>query len=57
MHTPKTDDCFTGNDSLIEHYLAEIRKRLPVVDKTLELYGELPLSEYLDVVTKTPRFG
>jgi hypothetical protein len=54
MHTPKTDDCSTGNDSLIEHYLAEIRKRLPVVDKTLELYGELPLSEYLDVVTKTP---
>jgi hypothetical protein len=54
MHTPKTDDCSTGNDSLIEHYLAEIRKRLPVVDKTLELYGELPLSEYLDVVTETP---
>jgi hypothetical protein len=53
MHTPKTDDCSTGNGSLIEHYLAEIRKRLPVVDRALELYGELPLSEYLDVVTKT----
>jgi hypothetical protein len=54
MNKLKTDDCVTGNDSLIEYYLAEIRKRLPVVDRTLELYGELPLSEYLDVVTETP---
>jgi hypothetical protein len=53
MNKLKTDDCTTENDSLIEYYLAEIRKRVPIVDRTLELYGELPLSEYLDVVTKT----
>jgi hypothetical protein len=53
MNNHKSDDCSTGNDSLIEHYMAEIRKRLPVVDRTLELYGELPLSAYLDVVTET----
>jgi hypothetical protein len=54
MNNHKSDDCSTGNDSLIEHYMAEIRKRLPVVDRALALYGELPLSEYLDLVTKTP---
>jgi hypothetical protein len=53
MNKLKTDDCSTGNGSLIEHYMAEIRKRLPVVDRALELYGERPLSEYLDVVTET----
>lgn len=53
MNKLKRDDCATGNDSLIEHYMAEIRKRLPVVDRVLDQYGELPLSEYLDVVTKT----
>lgn len=53
MNTLNKDDCVTGNDSLIEYYMAEIRKRLPVVDRTLELYGELSLSEYLDVVTET----
>ncbi|MFT6984449.1 MAG: hypothetical protein ACJAT7_000243 [Psychromonas sp.] len=42
-----------SDDSLIDHYMAEIRKRLPVVDRALALYGDMPLSEYLNVVTET----
>ncbi|MEH6577332.1 MAG: hypothetical protein V7731_09695 [Amphritea sp.] len=53
MNKLKLHDCSTENDSLIEHYMAEIRKRLPVVDRALEQYGDMPLSEYLDVVTET----
>ncbi|HEY5716772.1 MAG TPA: hypothetical protein VIS54_10185, partial [Psychromonas sp.] len=55
MNNLKIDECSIGNDSLIEHYMAEIRKRLPVVDRVLEQYGEMPLSEYLDVVTATTK--
>ncbi len=53
MNNLKTDNASPENDSLIEHYMAEIRKRLPVVDRTLAQYGEMPLSEYLNVVTET----
>ena len=53
MSNQKIDNCFKGDDSLIEHYMAEIRKRLPVVDRVLEQYGEMPLSKYLNVVTET----
>ncbi|MFT6926715.1 MAG: hypothetical protein ACJAZP_002335 [Psychromonas sp.] len=53
MNNLNNDDGSAEGDSLIEHYLTEIRKRVPVVDRTLALYGDMPLSEYLDVVTET----
>lgn len=53
MYNLNTDECAAGDDSLIEHFMAEIRKRLPVVDRVLAQYGDMPLSEYLEVVTET----
>lgn len=53
MNNLKIDDSSTENKALIEDYMAEIRKRLPIVDRTLRLYGDMPLSEYLKVVTET----
>ncbi len=53
MNNLKTDDGSPENNSLIDRYMAEIRKRLPVVDRALELYGDMPLSEYLNVVSET----
>jgi len=57
MNSLKIDDGSTGNDSLVEHYMAEIRQLLPVVDRTLALYADMPLSEYIDVVSETACAG